>query len=299
MDPYASISPDILDSESQKNIDKYLCPVCQLIPYFQGAMEETNCGHFFCATCMVVCEQKGNKCPFCKATISSRIVQKENELAYKTLINLIVKCQHENCKWKGPWNDLAEHLDKEHHVNSNEDTNKELVGDYDKVYKLNEYYLCKVHPHLLKYVGLKKGGWMCDAIMFNENQCGLTAKEYDTSPRFRCDKCDFDICAPCMVKNFIIKRQEYTVNNEYNCKEHEHPLKYMGVTEEEWKCGANALTHNCITETTGTGEIITKLPRFKCENCDFNMCINCFEFYSNCKKIAKKASGVGSYCTTF
>lgn len=42
MDPYASISPDILDSESQKNIDKYLCPVCQLIPYFQGAMEETN-----------------------------------------------------------------------------------------------------------------------------------------------------------------------------------------------------------------------------------------------------------------
>ena len=118
MDPYASISPDILDSESQKNIDKYLCPVCQLIPYFQGAMEETNCGHFFCATCMVVCEQKGNKCPFCKATISSRIVQKENELAYKTLINLIVKCQHENCKWKGPWNDLAEHLDKEHHVNN-------------------------------------------------------------------------------------------------------------------------------------------------------------------------------------
>ena len=102
-----------------------------------------------------------------------------------------------------------------------------------------------------------------------------------------------------MVKNFIIKRQEYTVNNEYNCKEHEHPLKYMGVTEEEWKCGANALTHNCITETTGTGEVITKLPRFKCENCDFNMCINCFEFYSNCKKIAKKASGAGSYCTTF
>jgi hypothetical protein len=194
---------------------------------------------------------------------------------------------------------LSEHLDKEHAVNNNEDTNKELVGDYDKVYKLNEYYLCKVHPHLLKYVGLKKGGWMCDAIMFNEDQCGLTAKEYDTSPRFRCDKCDFDICAPCMVKNFIIKRQEYTVNNEYNCKEHEHPLKYMGVTEEEWKCGASALTHNCITETTGTGEIITKLPRFKCENCDFNMCINCFEFYSNCKKIAKKASGAGSYCTTF
>ena len=37
--------------------------------------------------------------------ISKRSIKNKNKLVYRHLINLIVKCQEENCTWKGIWKD--------------------------------------------------------------------------------------------------------------------------------------------------------------------------------------------------
>ena len=37
MDDYSSLDPDYLDNESLKNIDDYICCICQLIPHYKSA----------------------------------------------------------------------------------------------------------------------------------------------------------------------------------------------------------------------------------------------------------------------
>ena len=100
MDEFSSLDPDYLDSESQKDIEDYLCCICQLIPNYHSVLEEKECGHLFCSDCMSNWLKKSDKCPFCKKKITTRNVEKENKLIYRSLINLVVKCQKENCNWK-------------------------------------------------------------------------------------------------------------------------------------------------------------------------------------------------------
>ena len=47
-----SLDPDDLDTASQSGIEDYTCCICQLIPDPQTAIEEENCGHIFCESCI-------------------------------------------------------------------------------------------------------------------------------------------------------------------------------------------------------------------------------------------------------
>ena len=59
-------------------------------------------------------------------------------------------------------------------------------------YRLNKIFLSRSHEHLLKDETLKQSNWICD----------VCDKRYEmkTVIRFRCEKCDFDICNFCKIK---------------------------------------------------------------------------------------------------
>ena len=159
MEKYSSLEPDYLDEESKKNIEDYICCICQLIPNYNSALEEINCGHLFCGDCLTKWLKKDNKCPFCKAKVATRKVEKDNKIAYRFLINLIVKCQEEKCNWKGPWNELDNHLKKEHFKNKN-DINKNVL------FAEGECYKSTIHNHKLQYLGKTSNLWKCDGTKF-------------------------------------------------------------------------------------------------------------------------------------
>ena len=390
MNEFSALDQDYLDDESQKNIEDYICCICQLIPNYHTAVEEKNCGHLFCLDCLTKWKKKNSQCPFCKSNFSTRNIERENKLVYRFLINLIVKCQKENCKWKGPWNELGHHIKKEHKDNNiNEDLifiknqfykskihkhelqflgktqmnwkcdgekydickscivdenndeeigqfnckecnfnlcekcmriNYSFEGDYPSkdiiknndniinennnsnnniqnnnngnsnniyehrkkdLYELNKSYLCKEHKHLLKYLGVVESRWVCDGRKLDE-KCLSGITDFDQTnniPRFNCEKCDFVLCMKCMDK-YLIKSEDYIINNEYTSSKHKHPLKYIGIIKDKWRCDGKGWTLDCFSNIKNV-EVHPNVPRFRCEECDFDLCINCFDYYSN------------------
>ena len=389
MNEFSALDPDYLDDESQKNIEDYLCCICQLVPNYHKALEEVNCGHIFCSDCILNWKEKSNKCPFCKEDISTRSVEKENKLVYRFLINLIVKCQEEKCEWKGQWNELNQHIKKEHKNNEdninediifvinnfynsklhnhqlkylgdtsfkwkcdgdkfdicksgkNNDNQNEKIGqfnckecnfnlcikcmrasydsnndyppieeinnkhndyindniNYNKnirnnkdiywskaegIYELNRFYLSKKHKHLLKYEGITNSDWVCDGKTL-EAKCFSGITDFGqtcNTPRFHCKKCDFDLCLKCM-NNYLIKPRNYIINNEYNYPNHKHPLIYKGTNDDIWYCNGNGIFNKCLTDESLEVKDHKNIPRFRCEQCDFDLCVYCFDFYSN------------------
>jgi len=59
-------------------------------------------------------------------------------------------------------------------------------------YKYNNLFYSKKHNHLLKEFTFEGNDWICD----NCNVLYLFGKE----KRFRCVKCDFDLCNQCKMK---------------------------------------------------------------------------------------------------
>ena len=59
-------------------------------------------------------------------------------------------------------------------------------------YNFKDIFLSKFHEHLLRDKTLNQSDWVCD----------VCNKEYEmeTIKRFRCDKCDFDICGLCKIR---------------------------------------------------------------------------------------------------
>jgi len=401
MNEFSALDQEYLDEESQKNIEDYLCCICQLIPNYHTAIEEKNCGHIFCLDCFTKWEKKNSQCPFCKSNISTRNIEQENKLVYRFLINLIVKCQKENCKWKGPWNELGHHIKKEHkenninedlifikkqfykskihkhelqflgktkmnwkcdgekydicksclveenkvedigqfnckecnfnlcekcmriyysfekdspnksiinnnnniinennnsnnniqnnsnnniqnNRNNNSNSNSNNIYEYRKkdIYELNKSYLCTEHKHLLKYLGVDESGWACDGRKL-EDKCASGITDYNQTkniPRFNCAKCDFDLCLKCMDK-YLIKSEDHIIDNEYTSPQHKHPLKYIGIIKDKWRCDSKGLFHDCFSNISEL-EVHPGIPRFRCDECDFDICINCFDYYS-------------------
>ena len=300
MDDFSSLDPDYLDEENTKGIEDYTCCICQLIPHYNSALEETNCGHLFCSKCITDWSKKDNKCPICKAETVMRRVEEQNKIVYRILTGLIVKCQKENCNWKGPWNELGNHLIKIHNedinkikgnnsiiknniINCNNNNNQQLNGNNG--YELNQLYLTKVHKHLLKYIGVSNLSWLCDGKKL-KSKCysGITDfGEAENGPRFQCIKCDYDLCLKCM-DHYIIKSKQYHINETYLCYVHKHPLEFKGITPDvHWKCDATKLNTKCFSDKNDFN-LSDSIPRFRCDKCDYDLCLNCFNYYSNVDK---------------
>ena len=267
------LDPDFLDESSKINIEDYICWICQNIPNPHTCIEEENCGHFFCQVCINQWLKKSNCCPFCHQIITKRNVKDKNKVIFRHLINLIVLCQEENCNWKGAWKEYYDHSKNSHNkiINGQQENNN---------FELYKYYKSTTHEHPLKFLDTTMdNGWGCDGRKL-PNKCfsGITDfKQTKGIPRFRCEKCDFDLCENCF-NHYNIKLQ-YELNKSYKTNIHSHPLTFLDKTRDNgWACDGRKLKLKCFSGLKDFSQ--TKgIPRFRCDKCDFDLCKNCMDYY--------------------
>ena len=283
-----ALNPLILDKSNQEGIESYICNICHKIPSPETALEEENCSHLFCETCMNNWIKNNNTCPFCKSAISTKLIKDKKTLIYYKLINLIIKCQEENCNWKGPYKNYNEHLENSH-INF---LFPKFFNNRPSIFELYKYYQASIHIHPLKYLDIKMdNGWYCDAKNLIGG-CVSGLNEFNISKnfkRFRCMQCDYDLCEKCMIKfydnKWIIKninsnnRYLYLFKKTYYSTVHEHPLVFLDKSfENGWECDGRSLTGKCLSGITGFNQT-HGIPRFRCEKCDFDLCENCMNFH--------------------
>ena len=139
--------------------------------------------------------------------------------------------------------------------------NKELknnlyISEIRKIYSnhLNNSFKSIYHSHTLynRYnCENKYYDWICD----------ICEKKYQMkSISYRCDKCNFDICIKCR----ILEESGYNFKNIFLSKYHEHLLKDETLRENNWICDVCNKRYEMKSE-----------KRFRCENCDFDICKNC------------------------
>ena len=313
MSDETALDPDFLDEQSKTNIEDYTCCICQLIPNPETSVEEENCGHIFCFICLNEWLKKSQECPFCKMKISERSIKDKNKMVYRHLINLVVLCQEENCSWKGIFKDYSEHLKNNHkkilkssclnlNTNSNNTNNSyyNIIKDISNIsinnnnnnFELYKYYKSSTHNHPLKYLDTTmSNGWKCDGFYLS-SKClsGITDFHQTASiKRFRCMQCDYDLCHKCMIKyydnNFVIKNDNsnnrglYLFKKKYITDVHKHPLVFLDKSRDtDWACDGRNLINGCFSGITDFHQS-AGLPRFRCEECDFDLCENCMNFY--------------------
>ena len=285
----SSIDPDFLETPSQTGIEDYVCCICQLIPYPETALEEENCGHLFCNACINGWIKKSNLCPFCKSVISTRVIKDKNKIVYRHLINLVITCQEENCNWKGVCKDYFEHLKSSHNKKIVDNSSSKIIPLNFELYK---YYKATTHEHPLKYLDTTMDNkWICDAAQSNGG-CLSGSNENNKSKnfkRFRCMQCDYDLCEKCLIKyyddKFVIKndnssnRNLYLFKKAYYSQAHEHPLIFLDKSEENgWACDGKNLINKCFSGITDFYQS-KGIPRFRCQECDFDLCENCMNYY--------------------
>lgn len=285
MDNNITLDPDFLDESSRNNIEDYICCICQLIPYSDTAIEEENCGHLFCYICINEWLQKSQNCPFCKETITQRSVKNKNKLVYRHLINLIVLCQEDDCKWKGTLKEYYEHLKT--HNNYYFKNNNNIIS-----FELYKYYKATIHEHPLKFLDLTmSNGWGCNG-RYLPSKClsGITGfGQSKEIKRFRCMQCNFDLCELCMKEYLDCKyeikennsnnRGLYLLNKKYYTSAHKHPLTFLDKSRDNgWRCNGRDLNEKCFSGITDFNQS-KNVARFRCEKCDFDLCENCMNHY--------------------
>jgi len=169
---------------------------------------------------------------------------------------------------------MKNYYDRNYQIKNNDSDNRGL-------YILNKLYYTQVHKHPLVFLDKTKDeGWSCDGKDL-EKKCfsGITGfNQTFGMPRFRCEKCNFDLCENCM-DNYKC-RENYEMNQSYKVSAHHHPLKYLGTTQNNdgWACDGRKLKNKCLSEITDFRQ--TKgIERFRCEKCDFDLCRNCMDYY--------------------
>ena len=148
------------------------------------------------------------------------------------------------------------------------------------LYLFKKTYYSTVHEHPLVFLDKSfENGWECDGRSLT-GKClsGITGfNQTHGIPRFRCEKCDFDLCENCM--NFHKKKNFYELNKSYKVKCHNHPLIYIGVNYSNgWVCRGKDLEEKCLSGITNFHQT-DGFERFRCDKCNFDLCINCMDFY--------------------
>ena len=65
---------------------------------------------------------------------------------------------------------------------------------------MNKAYKVNCHSHPLVYMGINNNGWGCDGRNLKE-KCFSGTNDFEQTngfERFRCEKCNFDLCGNCM-----------------------------------------------------------------------------------------------------
>ena len=84
-----SLDPDFIDKSSKNDIEDYICCICQLIPNPQICLEEENCGHLFCYSCMNDWLKKVKIVHFAKVQYLKEVLKIKIKLCIGTLLILL------------------------------------------------------------------------------------------------------------------------------------------------------------------------------------------------------------------
>ena len=230
----SSLSPDLF---SLHYISEYKCIICGLIPSPETAIEKVCCGNIICNECFKNIKTENDEkkeCPNCKSSeMSYRKIKNKNKLIYKTLRNLKIKCPNK-CEWNSTWSDLDSHLNEckygtryckyksigcdffndnnkvNEHEKNNDKFHLEMALKFIKInnierkklkFVLGEKTMTSVHPHIMIY--MTSWSWICDGTDLPKGCYSLNHRFERNIPRFRCQKCDFDLCDKCIVKYAI------------------------------------------------------------------------------------------------
>jgi hypothetical protein len=200
-------------------------------------------------------------------------------MKYNNFLNLVIICQEENCKWEGKIKDYYVHLNNFH---------KKSISNTSTKFELYKYYQASIHNHTLKYLDTTMdNGWTCDGQKINGG-CLLGLDNINKSKnikRFRCEQCDYDLCEKCMMKYYDDKckikndnsnnRSFYLFGNKYYSKVHPHPLIFLDKSHDNgWSCDIKQCFSGAADDFLSYG-----LPRFRCAECDFDLCENCMNYY--------------------
>ena len=153
------------------------------------------------------------------------------------------------------------------------------------LYLFGKNYYSQAHIHPLVFFDKNyDDGWACNGKdLINGCFSGITGFNQSAGlPRFRCEKCNFDLCENCM--NHYKKKVFYEINQSYKTGIHLHGLVYLGKSSsDDWLCDGKRLKEGCFSGLTDFHQ--TKgVERFRCEKCDFDLCKNCMDYYQASKK---------------
>lgn len=237
---YTKDSP--LESDFFQDVNQvieYSCSICTNVPNPHHCTEASCCGHLFCTDCITKWLETNKTCPFCKGTLKDktnllRNIEQNNKLLYRILQKLLIICPNK-CGWKGEWSDLEGHLNectklqkecmykrigctffgpqqecKEHEIGSEkhhlELAMKFINGKSSIQFDIGEVVNVSCHPHPLTFESkagflFVKKYWFCDG---EDMPGGCLSGEsfHKVKERFRCDKCDFDLCPNCVFKYY-------------------------------------------------------------------------------------------------
>ena len=286
-----------VDPESVINKDEFkiiesnaICPICNGI--IISPVQCTECQNCFCLTCLEKWTKKNgkNSCPFkCKTAVF-----KSSRMLTNILSKIKIKCKE--CNAQIPYLDLKNHYEnncssinykekyleyknkyeellkkyqilekkllekkssnsKNQNNEENEEKNKNVPPQSNQVIantNHNKSFKSKYHIHTLNDETQANHNWICDA-------CKGTFKA-KTAERYRCNKCDFDICYFCKEK----ESKGESLPNIFLSKTHKHLLRDLTSNINDWICNICKNDYKAKTVT-----------HFRCEKCDYDICDNC------------------------
>ena len=88
----------------------------------------------------------------------------------------------------------------------------------------------------------------------------------------------------------------YELYKYYKSTTHNHPLKYLDTTMDNgWRCDGRNLPGKCLSGITDFYQT-TKLKRFRCMQCDYDLCIKCMNKYYDNKYLKKMTIQIIEAC---
>jgi len=249
--------------EDQNNVRSFICTACHHVPHHDMAFELTECGHILCEGCLNGLRQAGQACPNCKRPIgySYRSLKADNKTAYRILMNLAVRCPNK-CSWSGALSYLDKHL---------ANCVKVPAYNYGSPYLPSKEISTrrKVDERIRPTYSFGSSGL---SVSYIEDFLKLVQESERRIPQSVVS--EEKKSPPVQKKPFVP-----VVGNNYKVSVHKHFLKH--IKKDGWVCNGMSIPGGCkskFTEYRGF-EQTKGQRRFRCSDCDYDLCEKCVEAY--------------------
>ena len=221
-------------------IDLLKCIICFEI--CKNGVESICCSTLFCEECFEISLKYNDKCPCCrKGKIQTRPAINIRKLIGSTYIECPI------CEFKDKRINMLHHIKTSH---ENQNLDKLFECKIFELYKPKLYNI--THKHELTLIPNTEESNCRGSKIYG---CALVKTK---ALIYACKACKIYYCTSCAYNNI----------SSFKTKSHTHPLKH---TEKptSWYCDGS-----CISKLNRS---IDKLKRFRCEECDFDLCESCLE----------------------